>query len=58
METILDCYKQTKIKEEDFRQLSERDRRMLVQRFIDQIIYNSEKFKTAVRLLEKWENNS
>ena len=58
METILDCYKQTKIKEEDFRDLSERDRRVFIQRFIDQIIYNEDKFKLAVRLLEKWENNS
>ena len=58
MEKIKNHYKEREIIAEDFRDLSEMDRKMLIQRFIDQIIYNADKFKIAVKILEKWENNS
>lgn len=51
-------YKESKIKADDFRDLSEIERKLLVQRFIDQIIYDTSKFKVAVRVLEEWEKNS
>jgi len=57
MNTI-STYKEKEFQEEDFRHLSEVDRKILVQRFIDQVIYNADKFKVAVRLLERWESSS
>ena len=57
MEDILNQYKEAPVKAEDFRELSDSERKMLVQRFIDQVIYNAERFKVAVRVLEKWEKN-
>ena len=51
-------YKESKIKADDFRDLSEIERKLLVQRFIDQIIYDTSKFKVDVRVLEEWEKNS
>lgn len=39
----------------DFRDLDIQSRKIFVQRFIDLIIYNPERFQTAMRLLEKWE---
>ena len=51
-------YKESKIKADDFRDLSEIERKLLVQRFIDQIIYDTSKFKVAVRVLQEWEKNS
>lgn len=58
MEEILNQYKEVPVKAEDFRELSDSERKMLVQRFIDQIIYDVEKFKVAVRVLEKWEKDN
>jgi hypothetical protein len=56
MESILNQYEENKA--EDFRDLSEMERKILVQRFIDQIIYDADKFKVAVKILENWEKNS
>jgi hypothetical protein len=56
MESILNHYKETKA--EDFRDLSEMERKILIQRFINQIIYDTDKFKVAVKILENWEKNS
>jgi hypothetical protein len=56
MENVLNHYEE--IKAEDFRDLSEIERKKLVQRFIDQVIYDADRFKVAIKLLEKWENNS
>lgn len=39
----------------DFRDLDIQSRKIFVQRFIDLVIYNPERFQTAMRLLEKWE---
>lgn len=57
MEEILNKYKELSTKAEDFRQLSDLERKMIVQRFIDQVLYDVKKFKVAVRVLEKWENS-
>ena len=54
----LNYYKEKEFQEEDFRHLSEVDRKILIQRFIDQVIYDTAKFKVAVKLLERWETNS
>lgn len=51
-------YKSINFEAESFTDLSEHERKILVQRFIDLIIYDSEKFKTAMKLLHKWENQS
>lgn len=40
---------------QDFRDLDIQSRKIFVQRFIDLIIYNPERFQMAMRLLEKWE---
>lgn len=56
MESILNQYEENKA--EDFRDLSEMERKILIQRFIDQIIYDADKFKVAVKILENWEKNS
>jgi hypothetical protein len=42
---------------EDYRELSEIERKVLVQKFINLIHYDSEKFKAAVKIINKWENN-
>lgn len=55
MESVLNQYEEIKV--EDFRELSDLERKKLVQRFIDQIIYDVDKFKVAVRVLEKWEKS-
>lgn len=57
MEEMLKSYKESAKEAEDFRQLSDLERRMIVQRFIDQVIYDVKKFKVAVRVLEKWEKD-
>ena len=57
MVEILNQYREAIVKAEDFRQLSEIERKVIVQRFINQIIYDAEKFRVAVRVLEKWEKN-
>ena len=56
MESILNQYEENKA--EDFRDLSEMERKILIQRFINQIIYDADKFKVAVKILENWEKNS
>lgn len=58
MEEMLNRYKESTKEVDDFRQLSDLERRMIVQRFIDQVLYDTQKFKVAVRVLEKWENNN
>jgi hypothetical protein len=40
---------------EDFRSLNEIERKVLVQKFIDSIIYDSEKFKAAVEMIKNWD---
>ena len=55
MEEMLNRYKEATKEVQDFRQLSDLERRMIVQRFIDQVLYDTEKFKVAVKVLEKWE---
>lgn len=55
---MINYYQEKKIKAEDFRDLSEMERKMVVQRFIDQIIYNSSRFKAAMKVLEDWEKKS
>ena len=57
MVEILNQYREAIVKAEEFRQLSEIERKVIVQRFINQIIYDAEKFRVAVRVLEKWEKN-
>lgn len=42
---------------EDYRELNDIERKILVQKFIDLIHYDSEKFKAAVKIINKWENN-
>lgn len=39
----------------DFRDLDVLNRKIFVQRFIDLIIYNPERFQIAMRLLKRWE---
>lgn len=57
MEEMLNRYKESTKEVDDFRQLSDLERRMIVQRFIDQVLYDTEKFKVAIRVLEKWEKD-
>ena len=49
-------YKDVGFDVEDFRDLSIQERKIFVQRFIDIMLYDPDKFKTARRLLNKWEN--
>ena len=42
---------------EDYRDLNEIERKILVQKFIDLIHYDSENFKAAVKIINKWDNN-
>lgn len=58
MENVLNYYKERNIVAEDFRELSEIERKIIIQRFIDQVIYDTDKFNSAMKLLEKWETNS
>lgn len=55
---MINYYQEKEIKAEDFRDLSDMERKMVVQRFIDQIIYNSSRFKAAMKVLEDWEKKS
>lgn len=57
MEETFNKYKKVILEAKDFRDLDERDRKILIQRFIDQILYDVKKFKVAVRVLEKWEKD-
>jgi hypothetical protein len=40
---------------EDFRDLNEIERKVLIQKFIDSIIYDSKKFKAAVNMIKTWD---
>jgi hypothetical protein len=40
---------------EDFRHLNEIERKVLIQKFIDSIIYDSAKFKAAVDMIKSWD---
>ena len=42
----------------DYRQLNEWERKILIQKFIDIIHYDSEKFRKAVRIIKTWEKIS
>jgi hypothetical protein len=39
----------------DFRDLNQIERKVLVQKFIDSIIYDAERFKAAVEMLKDWD---
>lgn len=43
------------LKEKDYQSLEEQERKVYIQRFIDLIIYNPQRFKTAIRMMERWE---
>lgn len=58
MEKIFRLCEEAVNEADDYRELSDRDRKILIQRFINQIIYDKQKFKIAVKLLEKWESYS
>lgn len=58
MEELFNQYKKTTLEAKDFRDLDELDRKILIQRFIDQVIYDADKFNIAIKLLKKWEKNN
>jgi len=43
---------------EDVRDLNDIERKILVQKFIDSIIYDSEKFKAAVDMIKSWDSKN
>lgn len=49
-------YKDVGFDVDDFRDLTIQERKIFVQRFIDIMLYDPEKFRTARRLLLRWEN--
>ena len=55
---MINYYDGREIKARDFRDLSEIDRRLFVQRLIDQVLYDPSKFEMAMKLIENWEKNS
>jgi hypothetical protein len=55
---MISYYTERKIKAKDFRDLSEMDRKIFVQRLINQVLYNPSRFEAAVKLIENWEKNS
>jgi hypothetical protein len=55
---MITYYGERKIKARDFRDLSELDRKIFVQRLINQVLYNPSRFEAAVKLIENWEKNS
>ena len=57
-ETVEFNYKDIDLNAESFRDLDEQKRKVLIQRFIDLVLYDDERFKTAVKLLQKWETES
>jgi hypothetical protein len=50
------AYSELEINSNDYRDLSERERRMFIQRIIDQVLYDPKKFQVAVKILSKWES--
>jgi hypothetical protein len=55
---MISYYTERKIKAKDFRDLSEIERKIFVQRLINQVLYNPSRFEAAVKLIENWEKNS
>jgi hypothetical protein len=55
---MINYYAGREIKARDFRDLSEMDRKVFVQRLIDQVLYNPNRFEAAIELLENWEKDS
>jgi hypothetical protein len=55
---MINYYAERKTKAKDFRDLSEIDRKVFVQRLINQVLYNPSRFEAAVKLIENWEKNS
>jgi len=51
-------YKDIDLNAESFRDLDEQKRKILIQRFIDLVLYNDDRFKIAVKLLQKWETET
>jgi hypothetical protein len=49
-------YNELEILVNDFRDLSERERKMFIQRIIDQVLYDPKKFQVAVKILSNWES--
>lgn len=58
MEESINQYKEAILEAKDFRDLDELSRKILIQRFIDQVIYDADKFNIAIKLLKKWEKNN
>lgn len=55
---MVNYYTERKIKAKDFRDLSEIDRKIFVQRLINQVLYNPSRFEAAVKMIENWEKSS
>jgi hypothetical protein len=55
---MISYYAERKIKARDFRDLSEIDRKLFVQRLINQVLYDPSRFEMAMKLIENWEKNS
>lgn len=55
---MINYYAERKTKAKDFRDLSEIERKIFVQRLINQVLYNPSRFEAAVKLIENWEKNS
>ncbi len=55
---MIKYYKEREFKAKDFRDLSDMDRKLFVQRIINQVLYSPSRFKATVKLLEEWEKNS
>ena len=53
---VTTMYNELEILVNDFRDLSERERKMFIQRIIDQVLYDPKKFQVAVKILSNWEN--
>jgi hypothetical protein len=53
---VITMYNELEILVNDFRDLSERERKMFIQRIIDQVLYDPKKFQVAVKILSNWES--
>ena len=53
--SIVAEYRDFAMEAEDYRSLSDQERRIFLQRFIDVILYDPIKFKAMVKLINKWE---
>jgi hypothetical protein len=53
---MITMYSELEINSTDYRDLSERERRLFIQRIIDQVLYDPKKFQVAVKILNKWES--